>query len=160
MSEGAAGSSVARVKTKAIAVVALTACTASAVADGAQTGSYSGKLYGINDKGLSHPVKGSAVTFSVANGRLRSFKVRGGVSTCVIVSFLPPYIPEVHVYPLTFSFPSAQVKRNNLLDAKYRSGRVTNTLKGTFTGRTAAGRIDQAGPSSCAAHYRWKAGLR
>ncbi len=160
MSEGDMGSSVATMRKRAIAAVALIACSASAVAEGAQQGSYSGKLYGINDKGFSHPVKGSAVTFNVTNGKLRSFKARGGVSTCIIVSFLPPYIPDVHVYPLTFTFPSAQVKRNNTVDAKYRTGGVTNTLKGTFTGRSAAGRIDQAGPSSCAAHYRWKASLR
>lgn len=159
MSQGAARSSFAGMRKGSIAAVALLACTASAVAEGAQQGSYSGRLYGINDKVLSHPVKGSAVTFSVKNGQLRSFKARGGVSTCVIVSFLPPYIPVVHVYPLTFMFPSTRVKSNEV-DGTYRTSGVTNALKGTFTRRTAAGRIDQAGPSSCAAHYRWKATLR
>jgi hypothetical protein len=123
----------------------------------AAPGAYEGKLYSI-DGGKTVP--SSKVTFKVKGSKLRTFRVRGGISTCVTLNVITGDL-DFTFYPLAFLVPSAPVAQNKV-DREYvvrDDGKAiaTDTITGRFSGKSAAGRLRQKGPSSCAASYRWRA---
>jgi hypothetical protein len=140
---------------------AICAGLALALAPGAlaaEPGAYRGKLLSVD---ADRAVPSSKVTFKVSGSTLRKFRVGGGISTCVSLNVITGDLDFTY-YPLSFWVPSAPIRGSKVARdfiARDDDGRkiATNSISGRFSGRSAAGRLKQKGPSSCAASYRWRA---